>query len=612
MPSHYETFIRIVDAIRREAPVEYARFHPEEDNQQALVTARSLALTHLFLKAKFGLTTFSERDRLVTDAPDDGGIDAYYIDSENYKIHLVQTKFRATERNFFEAGIRPDELLAMDIRRITGGETRSEQERLYNGRIQGFIKAIQAIPDIGRYKYEVTIIANTRFTADQLTRLTGGFPVEVFDSERVVNELIFPVVSGNYFSGKELCLRISLDNAQQNAVRINYQVQTKIGPCTITVLFVPVVEIARALGKFKNSILTFNPRSYLELRKNEVNRKIRETIESYETNEFALFNNGITLLASDARFNEHTGRRGEAQLALMDPQIVNGGQTAFTLSRIFDSYQNEEQRQRIFGNKNVLLKVITIDRELKANNQGWHDLVERLSRATNEQSAVTDADRVSNDTVQIELQRRIYRAWGAYYERKRGEYSDGLQNKYIDREQIIDRERFVRVIVACCRDASQARKSSESRLIKSELLAKALSNLDGVDGWYKAYRALGLLREIRAENKTKDDTWCIGKFGSAIRYGSYAVAMVSALADERGKLPHPDAKEFKDYLVQLLAKWPQFESGIRDKPLSVIYFTRVKDAVTGVERIENDWDGYYKGVTINDDLIEYFSQELEK
>lgn len=612
MSSHYETFIRIVDTLRLEAPAEYARFHPPQDNPQALVTARSLALTHLFLKAKFGLTTFSERDRFVTDAPDDGGIDAYYIDIENYKIHFIQTKFRATERNFFEASIRPDEMLAMDIPRIAGGETRSAQGNLYNGRIQALIQAIRAIPDIGRYKYQITIIANARFTQDQLTRLTGGFPVEVFDSEKVVDELIFPVVSGNYFSGKELCLRISLDNAQQNAARINYQVQTRIGPCTITVLFVPVVEIARALGKFKNSILTFNPRSYLELRKNEVNRKIRETIESYETNEFALFNNGITLLASDARFNEHTGIRGQAQLALMEPQIVNGGQTAFTLSRIFDSYQNEEQRQKIFGNKNVLLKVITIDKELKANNQGWHELVETLSRATNEQSAVTDADRVSNDVVQIELQKKIYKNWGSYYERKRGEYADGLQNKYIDQTQIIDRERFVRVIVACCKDASQARKSSESRLIKSETLSNALSNLGDADRWYKTYRALGLLREIRAENKTKEDTWCIGKFGSAIRYGSYAFVMVCALADEQGHLPQPDADDFKNYLVELLTKWPQFESGLRDKPLNSVYFTKIKDVVTGEERTESDWDGYYKGVTINDDLLEFFSQEIRK
>ena len=608
MSNHYETFINIIEATRKEAPAEYARFHPDEDNPQALVTARSLALTHMFLKAKFGLTTFSERDPYVTDGPNDGGIDAFFIDTENHKIYVVQTKFRASERNFFESGIRPDELLAMDIKRIIDGETRAANGSEYNGRVRTLIREIQKIKDIGRYDYSVIIIANTRFTKEQLERLTGGFPVEVFDSEKVLDDLVFPLVTGNHFAGKDLYLKISLDNAQQGAARINYNVQTRLGPCTITMVYIPTLEIAKALGKFKNAILKFNPRSYLELRQNPVNRRIRETIENYETDEFALFNNGITILASDARYNEHTGRRGEAQLVLLDPQIINGGQTAFTLSRVYDSMQNEEQRLKVFGNKEVLLKVITIDKELQANRDAWLQLVETLSRATNEQTAVTDADRAANDKKQIELQKRIFSAYGYFYERKRGEFADGLQDKYIDPSNIIDREKLARVIAACEGDASEARRASESRLFRSDLLSNALNNLDSVEKWFKTYLALSLLREIGREHKTKEDPWCINLFGSALRYGRFAVIAALAILDSKKQLPDPEAPEFKELIAGLLRQWPEFEKTIHEFPANVQYFTRVKDPITGEERIENDWDGYYKGVTINENIRDFFGR----
>jgi hypothetical protein len=48
-------------------------------------------------------------------------------------------------------------------------------------------------------------------------------------------------------------------------------------------------------------------------------------------------------------------------------------------------------------------------------------LHKEISRATNQQTAVDDADRRSNDKIQIELQK-----YGLFYERKRGEFFDGL------------------------------------------------------------------------------------------------------------------------------------------------------------------------------------------
>ncbi|TOO19306.1 AIPR family protein, partial [Vibrio parahaemolyticus] len=55
-------------------------------------------------------------------------------------------------------------------------------------------------------------------------------------------------------------------------------------------------------------------------------------------------------------------------------------------------------------------------------------LIESISKATNRQSEVSDADRRSNDKIQIDLQDEIFDKFGYYYERKKGEFADGLKD----------------------------------------------------------------------------------------------------------------------------------------------------------------------------------------
>src|SRR6266852_1636066 len=96
----YETLCKVLDALRHEAPASDPVYNPPSGNADALIQARSRALLHLFLKARFGLIHFTDREELVTDGAGDGGIDAYYIDQRNKIIYVLQSKFRATPANF--------------------------------------------------------------------------------------------------------------------------------------------------------------------------------------------------------------------------------------------------------------------------------------------------------------------------------------------------------------------------------------------------------------------------------------------------------------------------------------------------------------------------------
>ncbi|MFZ2255351.1 MAG: hypothetical protein WAW59_04970 [Patescibacteria group bacterium] len=58
------------------------------------------------------------------------------------------------------------------------------------------ISSIKEISDIGRWKYEIIILANTKdVSINKLKKLSDGNPIDEFNFERVYNELVFPIVT---------------------------------------------------------------------------------------------------------------------------------------------------------------------------------------------------------------------------------------------------------------------------------------------------------------------------------------------------------------------------------------------------------------------------------
>src|SRR5258708_288571 len=132
----YAVLVNILDQIRNEAPQELKTYHPKAEEHERIDYARSRAYIHLFLKVKFGLLDFGEREKLITDAKSDGGIDAYLIDQESRTIYLVQAKFRTNEKNFEEKQIDLREILQIDADRITQGQEVNESGTPYNENIK--------------------------------------------------------------------------------------------------------------------------------------------------------------------------------------------------------------------------------------------------------------------------------------------------------------------------------------------------------------------------------------------------------------------------------------------------------------------------------------------
>ncbi|TWI84952.1 AIPR protein [Lacibacter cauensis] len=607
--SKYLTLLNILDELRKEAPIEYKKYYPIDTDLEALNKARARAYIHLFLKVKFGLLTFLERENFITDDTDDGGVDAYYLDREHKRIYFLQAKFRSSEDNFENKNIELDELFNMDLDRITKGERKYINGNNYNNKIQKLIDEIKATDDYPKYKEVVIILANLKdkYRGEQIRKLTL-FPAEIFDYERCYNELVFPVVSGTFYNPKELKITISV-NSKSAGNRIDYYVDTSIKECNITALFVPTIEIAKILYKYKNSILKFNPRSYLDLAGGSVNSRIQTSITNIKTNEFALYNNGITMLSDNTFYSDRVGKRSEAELIVTNPQIINGGQTAFTLSRIYEDCLKGGKSTEIFSEKEGLLKVITFseDENGDIDEASKLELIEAISKATNDQTAVTEADRRSNEKIQIEIQETIFKTYGYFYERKRGEFGDGVRSKYIDRTKIIDRETFMRVCLSINGNSGQARRASSQQLFKREIFSVILSDNSLTKKYFFGYKCLEYLNDVQKRfEKDTNNRYGQAQYGYGLRYGK--IAMVGVIA--KYYTSNVKVGNFEQEVISnadlILSRWLRFEEFVKSQPDNRAYFRKYTDQDSGQEVIEVNFDNYYKGKTLTKDLNAYF------
>lgn len=447
----YAILTRILDEYVREGQgIRQRRSYFDTSTEERQNQSRARSFIHLYLAATYGVVDFEEREKTITDASNDGGIDGYFIDTENKVLDVIQSKFRVGSTNFESKYITPEEVMAVDIDRILAGELEDINGQKYNGHIRAFVEKLQRIPDIARYKTKVTILANVKAEQYPLVeRLFHGDQVNIVNFDRCYGELVLPTIRGEQHYSSSLRLQIDLSN-KSGSSRLSAEINTAHGPSEVTVVLVPTLEIAKIMSRFKNSILRYNPRSYLEFKEQRTNEGIRGSIVDIATGEFAILNNGITIVSDETYVNERVGAKNRAQVEIVNPQIINGGQTAFTLARIYDE-STDIERERLFSGKEVVVRIITLP---QVGEEAKKELILSISSATNSQTTVSSIDRTASNDQNREIAEIIFKKTGLLYEPKRGEYADALRNNFVARDDIIERALFTRVMnIACGRYA---------------------------------------------------------------------------------------------------------------------------------------------------------------
>ncbi|NII26491.1 AIPR protein [Pseudoflavitalea sp. X16] len=546
----FETLINILDTIIKEAPASMSSKYPKKfKNSEEQNQARSRAFIHLYLKVSFGLLDFIEREHFVTDGSYDGGIDGYFINKENRTAYFIQSKFRTNGSNFETKEIALEEVLVMDVNRILDGEEQDETGKEYNGKIKQLQREISTTENIARYSNQVIILANlSNIKPSDLRKLTGGFATEIFNYEQCYDKLVFPVITGTFFNATDLNINIDLSNKNAGS-KISYTVQTKKGECEITVLFVPTIELGRIMYKYKNSILKYNPRSYLGHEGKHVNNAIRETIIEKETNEFALFNNGITMLSDETYINEKIGQKNKAQLIVKNPQIINGGQTSYTLSRIYEENITKDV-ESVFKNKEVLLKVITL-----LNNKQHEsklDLINDISEATNKQTPVINADKMANEKLQVQIQKFLFDKYGLLYERKRGEFADGIFNGYIPSDSVMERNLFFRMFY--CSNGRITKAREKKLFLKQGISFQALTDSDKADNAFFGYLCFRRLNETKQPTQRVDISTYAKVYVMTVLFKPTNLQKYKEIADNSYKIVNENWEVFLEHYRDNIAE----------------------------------------------------------
>ncbi|MGM0608743.1 MAG: AIPR family protein [Candidatus Muiribacteriota bacterium] len=167
-------------------------------------------------------------------------------------------------------------------------------------------------------------------------------------------------------------------------------------------------------------LLERNVRSFLQARGN-VNKGIRRTLNT-KPEMFLAFNNGITGTAEDIKF-EKTGS-GIFIRYLKDFQIVNGGQTTASL------YHTAKKDKVELTGAFVQAKICIVNNKDKVS-----EIVPLISKFSNSQNKVNDADFYANDPFHIKVEEMSRSIWAPplpgsnqqthwFYERARGQYND--------------------------------------------------------------------------------------------------------------------------------------------------------------------------------------------
>ena len=183
---------------------------------------------------------------------------------------------------------------------------------------------------------------------------------------------------------------------------------------------IPGTVLADIYDKYGSSLLEGNVRSFLST-KVAVNKKIRATILNYPERFFA-YNNGISATAMNVQIESTP--QGQRLVFARDFQIINGGQTTASLSNA--RFKDKRDLSAIF----VQMKLTVIEQTLEEEAT---ELVQNISRSSNSQNKVSDADFFSTHPFHVRMEhcsQRLYaRAVGGsqfdtkwFYERARGQY----------------------------------------------------------------------------------------------------------------------------------------------------------------------------------------------
>lgn len=365
--------------------------------------SRNIAFSCLVLETIFAVP-HDEVLEHITDGGDDRGIDLIYIDHSSRHINIGSCKTVSHHRNMRKnfPGDEIDKVISFIDDLLLG---RDDLLNSCNGRLCAKVREIWDIFSNETYNISVNLFSNqATLTQDARSRL-------------------FIALERHNVSLNEYGL-FELSHGVVKATKPRFQKRlVPIGETSVTtsdhdkraiVTTIEVSELVKFLSQdetFDQRLIWQNVRYFLGI-ENEVNKEIRETLLSGQARDFWYLNAGITIVC-DQIVSQANGRH---PISMVNPQIVNGCQTATVIYQVAKSTILDLSEGR------VQVKII----ETKDPN-----FVEKIALASNTQSRILSRDLRANDELQRQLVECL-RQHGYTYIRKRGEQLLPTGSKSID------------------------------------------------------------------------------------------------------------------------------------------------------------------------------------
>jgi AIPR protein len=383
----------------------------------------------------------------VTGGPGDKGVDAVLIDHKAKGVFLVQGKYR--QKLLGKTERRGD---VMDFANLAKPFADSEPgpfgilcKNMHSHAARLLSDARPFVVEKGYrlWMYYVTLGSVSGALRDEVREIVAQAAydavIEALDGHRLMHLL------RDYLDGVAPPIpTLELEMEQHSGVKVNgvlqrFDSQNSIESWVFSMRGDTVAQMFDFAGV---RLYARNIRGFLG-EETAINAGMTKTLDE-EPDHFFYYNNGITIICDRA---EKRSRSGVDFLRVSNPQVINGQQTSRMLAL----------DKRKAADASVLVKVMQVPREPGSDSGDRFDtLVSRIVANTNWQNAINYADLVSNDRVQIEIERSL-RKVGYVYLRKRQKKSEArkLTGKPFF---IIKKEELAQAVAACEMDPLTVRE----------------------------------------------------------------------------------------------------------------------------------------------------------
>ncbi len=389
----------------------------------------------------------SETDALsaLTGESNDKNIDAILVDEKSKKVHLVQGKFRQNESHIEKRNdvLGFAQLSAYPWENKTVLQTfYSKMDPLVRGKFEELIHRVGS-GKFGLSMYYVTTGRCSKTVIREAKEIVGqaqdAVEITVIDGSQVLT-MFKDYLEGVAPAIPMLSLKISPEgNVQNEGIIHRFDPLKEIESWVFSMA---AKDVGYMFEKTGIRLFARNIRGFLGI--TEINKAMTETIEK-EPENFWYYNNGVTIVCDEVK-RETQG--GEDCLRVEKPQVINGQQTTRTLHDASPDHGS------------VLVKVIKIPRH-PGDDEEYDRLVNSIVRATNWQNPIKPSDLVSNDYIQVYIERSL-RKLGYQYIRKKQTKSEarrlfGSQGYYQ-----IDKLETSQAVASCEFDPAIVRKGKEN------------------------------------------------------------------------------------------------------------------------------------------------------